>query len=77
MFNERLNFSPDRGITCVMQFNRNSHCLFYQHTSRAALPAPLLSPYPSYERRGLSVAVYIDGQEQTSSDIPERQGAKL
>src|ERR1019366_8139231 len=28
MFNERLNFSPDRRITCVMQLNRNSHlCL--------------------------------------------------
>jgi hypothetical protein len=25
MFNERLNFSPDRRITCVMQLNRNSH----------------------------------------------------
>src|ERR1019366_8345663 len=47
MFNERLNFSPDRRITCVMQLNRNSHfCLFYKHTSRAALSAPLLSPTP-------------------------------
>src|ERR1035437_2225856 len=44
VFNERLNFSPDRGITCVMQFNRNSHCLFYQHTSRAALPPPCSLP---------------------------------
>ena len=27
-------------------------------------------PCPTYERRGLSVAVYIDGQEQASGDIP-------
>ena len=70
MFDKRLNFSPDRRITCVMQFNGNGHCLFYY-----TLPEPLCRlpvPCPSYEQRGLLVAVYIDGQAQASSDIPER-----
>jgi hypothetical protein len=30
------------------------------------------APCPSYEQRGLSEPVYIDGQAQASSDIPER-----